>query len=53
MTKEEAMVIVDEAKSLGLAFVEDEFTEDGTYNPTVDRVNAEMYLLDKLISLKC
>jgi hypothetical protein len=37
--------ILAEARSLGLAFVEDDFTEDDIYNPLVDRPNAESWLL--------
>ena len=55
LTKEQAMVLVEEFKSLGGAFVEDDeaVTEDGetVYNPMVDRLNAEAWLLDKLMAL--
>jgi hypothetical protein len=53
MTKEAAMVFVNQAKALGIAFVEDDYAEgdDGEeiYNPIVDRPNAEMWLLDTLM----
>ncbi len=55
MSKEKAMVLVEQFKALGGAFVEDEFviTDGGeeVYNPTVDRENAELWLLDNLMKL--
>lgn len=49
MTKEQAVeMAMTEAKDHGLAFVEDEFTDDDVYNPLVDRENAEMWLREKL-----
>lgn len=51
LSKEQVDAIVEEFVDHGVAFVEDEFTEDGVYNPMVDRVNAEMMLRDKLLSL--
>lgn len=55
MTKEQAMVYVEEFRALGGAFVEDEIIEtehgDEAYNPLVDRPNAEAWLLDKLIAI--
>lgn len=55
LSRAQAQVIVDEAEKLGIAFVEDDFTDgpDGedVYNPLVDRENAKMWLLDKLMSL--
>lgn len=55
MTKEEAVLIVDEFKALGGAFVEDEYyiDDDGVelYNPNVDRMNAESWLLSILMKL--
>lgn len=44
--------IMAEAQKLGLAFVEDEFDENGHYNPMVDRFNAECWLSELLDSIK-
>lgn len=51
LSKEQVDAIVAEFVDHGVAFVEDEFTEDGVYNPMVDRENAEMMLRDKLMEL--
>lgn len=52
MDQETKNAIINDALSRGLAFVEDEFTEDGVYNPLVDRFNAEVWLSDLLDSIK-
>lgn len=53
LSKEQAQSIVDKAKEHGIAFVEDDYMidDDGNeiYNPTVDRFNAESWLLDLLM----
>ena len=55
MTKEQAQKAVEEARELGIAFVDDEYRmmDDGSqiYNPTVKNVEAESWLLDKLMGV--
>ena len=48
MTPEIKARIMEEARERGLAFVEDDFTEDGIYNPLVNKEEAQMWLLDIL-----
>lgn len=56
MNKEDALVYVAEARALGIAFVEDDYQTDSEgveiYNPSVDRQNAEQWLLDLLMKIK-
>jgi hypothetical protein len=56
LTKEQAMVFVEQAKALGIAFVEDDYAMDEElgeiYNPMVNRPEAEAWLLDTLMKLK-
>lgn len=55
MSEEEAQKIVDEFREKGGAFVEDDFRvlPDGSevFNPEVHTVEAESWLLDKLMGV--
>ncbi len=53
MSETEARAVVEAARDLGIAFVEDDYqvTADGeVYNPLVDRMGAEAWLLDQLMN---
>ena len=56
LSKEEAMLVVQEAISRGIAFVDDDYIIDSDgnelYNPLVNRQEAEGWLLDLLMGIR-